>query len=609
MEPADAVSEAVLDTVDALVVVVGTDGLVQLFNSGCEELTGRTADDVVGQPIFELGLIPPDELDGTRAVFERLVAGAARVDHENDWIGTGGERRRIAWRNTRLTDAQGRVTHVIATGIDLTLRMALRRRLSLVSEELEGALAAFGDRVLRFASDGTILEVTAHPDTEWYLDQTRLVGSRMRDLFPDGLGLEYEEAIRRCIAQQETSLLEYELPFPAGTRHFESRIAPLSNGQVLAVIRDVTATVALARQLSLARMHEATGRMASGIAHDINNLLTAVALNLDGLETDVADDDRALTRIERIRAVLERSSRLVDDLFTLARGHRPAITVFDLAHHLRELAPVLADVAGSDRALSVDARAPVEVAFNERALDQVVVNLVTNARDATASGGRILVAATHGPQGPILTVTDDGVGMDAATLEQAFVPFFTTKGPGRTGGLGLATTDALVRQLGGEVTLASAPGQGTAVTVRLPAPTEPATDRPDPAAVTSTGVVLVLDDDAEMAALIGEVLTAGGHTTEAATDLPQALARIDVRIPPVRLVVSDLVLNLGFGTDLLPALEARGLRLPVVFVSGSGDPQVLDLVPDHCPLLAKPFARTDLLAAVAHALGSGTLRA
>lgn len=591
-------SEAVVDTIDALVVVVGPDGVIQLFNSACEELSGRRAEEMIGQSVFD-GLIPEDQLEEVGAVFARLVAGERRVDHENDWLAASGERHRIAWRNTSLVDAAGRVTHVIATGLDVSARVELRRRLALVSDELKGALAAFGDRIFIFDAEGTVLEVAANADTEWFVDRSTLVGRRMRDVFPGGLGEEYEAAIARSIDDAETSTIEYELPFPRGERHFEARIAPLRDGDVLAVVRDVTATVELSQGLTESRLTATLGRMASGIAHDINNLLAAVGMNLDALEHDVAGQPAPQQRIERMRRVIDRSTRLVDDLFTLAQGHRATATTFSLCTAILDLEPVLREVCGTDRALTIQCDDEAVVLFNERALDQILLNLVTNARDATTQDGSITIRVTQDRVAEAMatvTVTDDGGGMEPAVAAQAFEPFFTTKGPGRSGGLGLATTAALVRQLGGQIKLSSTPGHGTTVTVSLPL--APALDAPP----GNPGVVLVLDDDAEMAALVGEMLAAEGIPNERTTGLPEALARIDAAWPPIRLIVTDLILDPGFGTDLLPELEARQLQVPVLFLTGSRDPAVLDRVPASHVLLPKPFARAELLSTLTNLL-------
>jgi two-component system cell cycle sensor histidine kinase/response regulator CckA len=344
------------------------------------------------------------------------------------------------------------------------------------------------------------------------------------------------------------------------------------------VALDVSEQHDLAHQVRLTQTREAIGAVTAGIAHNFNNALAALVPNLEECLAQAPDTLRG--PLQESLQVAMSSAALVEQLMVVARGGATDHTEpVDLAALVRDVADfcrrifrgrvTVTDVVEVERA---------RVQAQPSALRQVLLNLCINARDALQDidGGHVEIARrmrSHGSGRRVtVSVRDDGCGMDEATLRRLGEPFFTTKAPGHGTGLGLATTYAVVRSLGGTITCDSTPGRGTAFTLALPlldlgdAPTRMPTPAPTPAAVR--GRLLIVDDEALVRSAIRKVLTRRGFHVDEAPDGAEGLARVRDATEPYQGVLLDLSMPGISGERVLEQLRITHPDLPVVILSG-----------------------------------------
>jgi len=342
-------------------------------------------------------------------------------------------------------------------------------------------------------------------------------------------------------------------------------------------------TAELERQsevLREAQRLESLGRLAAGVAHDFNNLLTVVLGNATLLLRERSLAAPSVSAIEEMKTAATRGADLVRQLLAFGRQQRLAPKVLDLNVVLSGLGPLLTRLIGEQVRITV-ALAPGKayVKADRSQLEQVIVNLVTNARDAMPAGGRLSIETAlrepdQGVPGPwwvVLSVVDTGLGMDREIRQRVFDPFFTTKPFGKGTGLGLATVHGVVEQSGGHVVVESEPGAGSCFRVFLPLTTEaiPAEELSGPAPPRSVrGTILLAEDDPDVRVVIERVLREGGHEVLSAGGGHEALARSRTHAGRIHLLVSDVVMPDLNGAELAKQLLIERPELRVLFVSG-----------------------------------------
>ena len=348
----------------------------------------------------------------------------------------------------------------------------------------------------------------------------------------------------------------------------------------------------LEAQLARAGRLEAVGRVAGGVAHDFNNLLTVILAN-----ASLLDEDPSAASVDEIRAAAKRGAQLTKQLLAFARQQKLEPRAFDLAALVDEERTMLARLIPENIAIEV-ARpdGPVWVHADPGQISQVLLNLVVNARDAMASGGRLHIVVAPGADGfARLAVRDTGDGMDPHTLERAFEPFFTTKGAVGTG-LGLATVHGIVTQSGGRVHARSGPG-GTEFEVLLPAAQAPASpprrESSDELPRARRRTILLVEDDAAVRSATTRVLESLGHAVVAHGDIAAALAAWRLAPATFDLILSDIVMPGGGGPELVRALPA-GSGARVLFMSGYSNDALNDPKLADVPFISKPFTEREL---------------
>jgi signal transduction histidine kinase/CheY-like chemotaxis protein len=347
---------------------------------------------------------------------------------------------------------------------------------------------------------------------------------------------------------------------------------------------------------------EAVGALADGVAHDFNNVLTVISGNAQLALVEGVPEPSG-TRLREIVHASERASGLVRQLLSFSRPDAAKARVVDLNDELVGTLPILQRLIPSNVMLTADlAEEPLPVVGDPVQLEQVLLNLAVNARDAMPAGGT-LSFSTLAEGGTVrLVVEDTGAGMDAATRERIFDPFFTTKPAGEGTGLGLATTYGIVTQAGGTIQVDSQPGEGTTFTIELPRaaaePTPPVEQAPPTAASETRGErVLVADDDELVRAVAAEMLVRAGYRVLTAQDGEEALEL--AAATPFDLIVCDVMMPRVTGLQLLDVLRARGNQVPVVLISGYRPEDAGDVPLDGRSItIAKPFTAEELEAVV-----------
>jgi PAS domain S-box-containing protein len=411
----------------------------------------------------------------------------------------------------------------------------------------------------------------------------------------------------------------------------EISLSPLdtpAGRHVFAQIVDITARKTAEAQLLQAQKLESIGRLAGGIAHDFNNMLFAIRGYAEMLEEDLAperraelDPDLAHANAAAITHVVERATLLTTQLLAFGRRGQMSPRVLDLNQATTDLAPMLRRLIGEQvhLVLALDDESG-RVRVDPGQLDQILVNLVVNARDAMPEGGRVMIASgnvtfdepyalEHFDVQPghyvMLAVSDTGTGIDRETRAHIFEPFFTTKQPGKGTGLGLATIYGIVRQAGGHIWLYSEPGQGTTFKLYLPRVDAPATDEAAPArgGRASLGTVLVVEDEAAVRDMTIQVLKRAGWTVVAVASGNEALTLVDTRAQPFDAIVSDVVMPGMSGIELAERALDRDPAMRIVLLSGY-TAETLDLervMEQGVRFVSKPLSSRQLLAALAEA--------
>ena len=393
----------------------------------------------------------------------------------------------------------------------------------------------------------------------------------------------------------------------------------------VAIKRDLTVEKQLQAQFLQAQKMETVGQLAGGIAHDFNNLITAINGTADLASLGLRQGDPLRTDFERIRKTGERAASLTRQLLAFSRKQFMAPEVLDLNAVVTDMQDMLQRLLGEDIELMVmPARPGGSVLVDRGQVEQVVMNLAVNARDAMPDGGALTIetddvelddsyAATHPSVNPgphvMLAVSDTGVGMGEAIRSRIFEPFFTTKGPGKGTGLGLAMVYGIVKQSGGSIWVYSEPGKGTTFKIYLPRvegvqpPREPP-PRPTPTAVTGTETILVVEDEEFLRELAARMLQMAGYTVLTASDGEEALQLLGRYDSPVHLVLTDVVMPGISGRELATRLATSHASVKVLYTSGYTDDVILrhGLLDRTTHFLSKPYSMDDLTRKVREAL-------
>jgi two-component system cell cycle sensor histidine kinase/response regulator CckA len=429
---------------------------------------------------------------------------------------------------------------------------------------------------------------------------------------------------------QTTEYIRYEdLPLETGKGEkiaveFISNVYPVNGDRVIHCnVRDITERRRLEQQLLQAQKMEAVGRLAGGVAHDFNNLLAVITGYGEIVHRQLAGDDPLKAKVAQILKAAERAAGLTRQLLAFGRKQVLQPKIVDLNAIVSGMEKMLRRVIGEDVELATRPAPDLgSVRADPGQIEQVLMNLAVNARDAMPEGGRITIetrnadldaeyAAAHPPtqRGPyvLLVVTDTGLGMDAATQAQIFEPFFTTKEVGKGTGLGLSTVYGIVKQSGGFVWVYSEVGVGTTLKIYLPRVDEQAPvvqqERPGPL-LRGAETVLLVEDEASLREMLREALEANGYFVLVAQDGAEALQIAEAHAGPIQIMVTDVIMPGMTGPKIVELVEQIRPEMKVLYISGYSDESVVrhGLIGPGRAFLGKPFGPEALLRKVRETL-------
>ncbi|HVY47492.1 MAG TPA: ATP-binding protein, partial [Minicystis sp.] len=511
----------------------------------------------------------------------RLARAYARLDDERR-----AEQRELERGAEALRDANERLAALISAS-----------PLAIYSVDAEGRVTSWNpaaERIFGWSTDealGTVLPFVQ----EDKLDEFASLRGRM---------LEGESFTNLALVRTRRDGRRIELSVSTAPLHD----ARGQTNAIMAVAADVTAQRLVEEQLRQSQKLEALGRLAGGVAHDFNNLLAVVSSYAGLLRGTLAPGDPRVQHVEQIRGAAERAARLTRQLLAFGRKQVLQPVRLDVNATVSSMVQLVQRVIGEDVRLTLDLAPRVApVLADPTQLEQVLLNLCLNARDAMPDGGDMVISTREeaaegvlGRPAVVLAVSDTGHGMDEGTRERVFEPFFTTKEHGRGTGLGLATVYGIVQQSGGMIRVDTAPGRGSTFYVHLPqaAGDAPPAASPEPAEPDVGGRgrrVLLVEDEPLVRFVAARILRDGGYVVLEAATPDEALAIARDAGTLIDALVTDVVMPGMNGERLAREIDKLRPGIAVLFVSGYADAALEPTV----AFLAKPFTPDALLGAVA----------
>jgi two-component system cell cycle sensor histidine kinase/response regulator CckA len=611
---------AVLESSDDAIIGKTLDGTITTWSRGAENLFGYSASEAVGKPIQML--LPPERANEELDILRRIKKGELIRHLETVRVQKDGKKIDVSVTISPIRDGSGTIIGALKIARDISERKC-------VEEELRKAEERFGKA---FRSNPLAVSISTQAEGR-YLD--------VNDAFLKILGYTREDVIGRTASglsfwaqpaqrEQMRKLLEengrvIELRTQYKTSMGELREAEVSaelielEGQpcMLAITRDITETVLLEAQFRQAQKMEAVGRLAGGVAHDFNNMLSVI-IGYSDLSVDMVAADSPLKKhLAQIKQASERAAMLTRQLLAFSRQQVNFPRILDLNALVENLTTMLLRMIGEQVSLSFRPTIPIgSIKADPGQIEQILMNLVVNARDAMPSGGQIIIETGHADldehyvsrnvgshigEHVVLAVCDTGCGIDDDIKSKIFEPFFTTKGLGQGTGLGLATVYGIVTQSKGSICVDSRPGKGTRFTIYFPRVAAKAEDLQESHELKElplgSETILVVDDDDAVRKVTASLLSNAGYRIIEANSAEKAMEIITGSGAGIDLLLTDLVMFGQSGLELFEQARVLCPNLRSLFMSGyTGD--LVDLqsgLISERAFLAKPFARAPLL--------------
>jgi PAS domain S-box-containing protein len=609
-----------LDTPEVILLALDLNGAVTLANRYACSILGWTAGDLLGRDWIDT-CVPARFRDGARQAFKNLFTGDLAVV-EQPVLTRSGDERLFEWRNTLQRDDEGRVIGTFSSGADITERKRAVEALRT------------GEERMRFALQSANVGIWDMDYTTGVLQWSETLEAQY-GLAPGTFGGTFEDFVERIHPDDRQSVLEtvgratrtgtdfstqHRTLWPDGTVRWLSGAGRINLGEHGEPLRgvgislDVTDARLLEAQYQQAQKMEAIGQLAAGVAHDFNNLLTVILGFCELLLEDLDPAEPRHADVVEIQRAGERAAGLTRQLLTFSRKEIIEPTLLDVNAIVANLRILLERLIGEDVEIVLALGTAVAAVEADRGqLEQIVLNLAVNARDAMPKGGRLTIATanieTHDCPADIrfalaktncvaLRVTDTGTGMSPEVQARVFEPFFTTKAVGRGTGLGLATVHGIAARSGGTVTVESEVGKGTSFTVYLPRADSregvlvtPLAARPQAGPRT---LLLVEDADA-LRAMTKRLLERQGYTVLAAANAEEA-QQLFTKHPSIDLLLTDVVMPGASGPDLVSQLVEQRPTLKVIYMSGYTDEAIVHhgVLDSGIEFLAKPFSSETL---------------
>jgi PAS domain S-box-containing protein len=640
-------SRDLLETLPDAVIAVDRHGTIVQVNSQAQELFEYDREELIGQKVE---MLVPENYRGQHHHHRETFAGAPKTRRMGANLDLYGRRRNgsefpVEISLSPVTTENGTV--VLSAIRDISDRKRIAEELRRANEELHRRtteqlgeyrsrlaliIDSSEDAILSKGLDGTITSWNRGAERIYGYMPEEVVGRNISLLIPSDRPDEVPEILRKISAGERIEHHESVRVAKDG-RHLNVAlsVSPLRDaaGEIVgasAIARDITAEKRAEAMLRQSQKMEAIGRLAGGVAHDFNNVLGIINSCAEFLRDRILPSAEPSLYVENICKAIERGRSLTKQLLAFSRTSAVQPRILDLNERLREISKLLRPLLGDDVEIIIAPRTnSAVVEADPGQLDQVVVNLAVNARDAMPRGGKFILETSAVrfdetfseqeqavPAGKyiVLAVSDTGTGMDEATGSRIFEPFFTTKEAGKGTGLGLATVYGIVKQSSGHILVYSELGHGTTFKIYLPSAehkiglgAKPEAEEVSPRRQATT--ILLVEDDEIMRSLTRKLLQEHGYTVVEADDGKTALEWAESHPEPISLLLTDVMMRHMSGPELAQRLSATRPGLKVVYMSGyTGELMTnRDVLKAGETLLEKPFSRTNLLNTIHSTLG------
>ncbi len=578
-----------LDLAGVVILAIGLDRKVKLINrKGCD-LLGLRAEDIIGKDWFE-SFIPEHLREEMRGYFTRFLKGEERSEyHENEITTSDGNPRTVAWHNTILRDPSGAVIGTLSSGEDVTDKRRAEEALRISERKYRTILDESRDVIFFATPDLRLVDLNPVAEEVFGYRLTELVGKRLEGLFIEESDRErfkgairergevdgFDARVRKKDAQ--------EIWVSISARRVEEPGGPICRG----IMRDITMHKHLEAQLLQAQKMEAVGQLTGGIAHDFNNILTAIMSSAGLLELMLTGESKQMRYVRQIVSSAERASNLTRGLLAFSRKTLVELKPVRVNEIIRNTERLLSRLIGEDIDFKVSLTdADPVVTADVSQIEQVLMNLVTNARDAMPSGGALSIstgtisfvhesmkeqAYMRPGEYALITVSDTGTGMERRVVERIFDPFFTTKEVGKGTGLGLAIAYGIMKQHNGYINVHSEPGVGTQFKLYLPLARIKAEEEDkirSEAPQGGTETILLAEDDAEVRNLIKALLEEFGYTVIEAVNGEEAVGKYAELGKEVDLLVLDVIMPKMNGKEAFGEIKKINPLARALFLSG-----------------------------------------
>jgi PAS domain S-box-containing protein len=624
------ITQRYLDITGAIILVIRPNEIIDYINKrGCDIL-GLPVEKIIGKNWFD-HFIPEPEREKLRKTFNKVLAGGMDSDqvYENAVISAEGKQLFIAWNNALIRNDDGEVIGTLSSGQDVTKRVQAEQELreseekyrSFFEDDLTGDYISSADGQILFCNLAFLnmlgfknLEEAQQTNTI-KLYQNPEARAKLLSLLGKYRKLEnYEMELQNLKGD-----VVYVSANIIGSFDEEERLT-----QIKGYLYDITGHKRTEEQFWLAQKMEAIGRLAGGVAHDFNNLLSVINGYSDLAMHRLPKDHPLHKDLSMVFQAGKKAEALTRQLLAFSRRQVMKPRVIDLNSLIHDLEKMLLRIIGEDIELITRVDPDLgAVKADPTQLEQVLMNLAVNSRDAMPQGGKLIIETRNvvfnsdmvqervtmsAGNYVMLAVTDTGAGIDDQTQSNIFEPFFTTKEKGKGTGLGLSTVYGIIKQSGGYIWVYSEVSKGTTFKIYLPQVSEKVENlgiiKAPPETLRGTEMVLLVEDDSDVRAVSEQILNQFGYKVLQAANGNEALQIISKSKNKIDIIITDVVMPGMGGKELVDKLIKAGNGFKVLYLSGYSDEAALHhgIMHDDVDFLAKPFGTETLLRKVREVL-------